>query len=142
MMMNRIVFASALALLGLPAFAQSSPTDEIVSALRSHGYRIVVQERTWLGRERVVAETATKRRELVFNPGTGEIMRDYVTALSQGDGDHQTQGAIGVASGDEGLIQNKAGPIDDKGPPTVGVTVDPDSLVGEPVVDPVTDVAQ
>lgn len=64
-----------------PVLAQSdailSPADEILSTLLSRGYVIVEDERTWLGRQRVVAVKDDTRREIVFIPGTGEILRDY-----------------------------------------------------------------
>jgi hypothetical protein len=138
MKMKRLICAAVLALTGLPVFAQSTPADDIIAALRSHGYRIVVQERTWLGRERVVAENANKRREVVFNPGTGEIMRDYVVALAQGDSNTPSQTSVGVAA-DTPVA--KDGPLGTEVSPTLGVTGDQGSLVGDPVADPVTGVS-
>lgn len=78
----------ALVAPGLPALAQTdatlSPADEILSTLLSRGYSIVQDERTWLGRQRVVAEKDGTRREIVFMPGTGEILRDYSVRLDGG----------------------------------------------------------
>lgn len=72
--------ALLLALAG-PALAQSdatlTPTDEILSTLLSRGYTILEDERTWLGRQRILAEKDGTLREVVFIPGTGEILRDY-----------------------------------------------------------------
>lgn len=133
--MKRLICAAILAIPAHPGFAQSTPADDIIAALHSHGYRIIVQERTWLGRERVVAETANKRREVVFNPGTGEIMRDYVVALAQGDGKRDAPTAIGTA------IDAKESPGAPADTPSLGVTFDQDSLVADPVADPVTGVA-
>lgn len=53
------------------------PADEIRSTLEEKGYKIIQDERTWLGRQRVIAVKNDTRRELVFIPGTGEILRDY-----------------------------------------------------------------
>lgn len=61
-----------------------TPAEEILITLRDHGYRILVDERTWLGRQRVIAEKNGAQRELVFNPGTGEILRDYAVRLAPG----------------------------------------------------------
>lgn len=83
-----------------------TPADEILTTLRVHGYQIVENERTWLGRQRVIAEKNGARRELVFNPGTGEILRDYAikiapsaaTRLSRDASRAGTGGGTGVAA--------------------------------------------
>jgi hypothetical protein len=72
--------AIAAILLAAPAMAQSV-TDQMVAALQDQGYDILEMHDTWLGRVRVIAETETIRREIVFNPGTGEILRDYAVDL-------------------------------------------------------------
>jgi len=56
--------------------------DRVTAALTMQGFVVVSMERTWLGRLRVVAEDDAMRRELVFNPVTGEILRDLVVMLS------------------------------------------------------------
>lgn len=50
--------------------------DEIVAQLRKQGFGNIVVERTWLGRIRILAERSDARREIILNPGTGEILRD------------------------------------------------------------------
>lgn len=84
--MASLLLALSLVLGGQAAFAQAgtdqTPVDEILSTLRGHGYLIVENERTWLGRQRVIAEKDDARRELVFNPGTGEILRDYAVKIA------------------------------------------------------------
>ena len=79
----------------------ASPADEIRTTLRSRGYRIVQDEQTWLGRQRVIAEKNGARRELVFNPATGEILRDYSSRVNQ-------PGAS--RSADNGQAQSTAAP--------------------------------
>lgn len=103
-----------LALAANPALAEAigalAPADEILSTLRERGYRIVEDERTWLGRQRVVAEKNGARREVVFNPGTGEILRDYSFRLGESDAKGaatsaaSTHGgiAVGIASSADG----------------------------------------
>ena len=87
---------------GRAALAQTgagmSPADEILSTLRTRGYAIVEHERTWLGRERVLAEKDGMRRELVFIPGTGEILRDYAARKETpgGPGEATSPGAMGA----------------------------------------------
>jgi hypothetical protein len=52
----------------------------VVQQLREQGYTAFEVSRTLLGRVRVLAWTPDgERRELVFNPGTKVILRDYVT---------------------------------------------------------------
>lgn len=97
-----------------PVLAQSetrlSPADEILVALQSHGYRIVINERTWLGRQRILAEKDGASREVVFIPGTGEILRDYSVRLGgagatrlAGDGHEGNGGATSTAAASPGL---------------------------------------
>ena len=49
----------------------------LVSALRANGYDQIRTERTLLNRIRVVAERTAERREIVIDPRTGEVLRDY-----------------------------------------------------------------
>lgn len=78
--MNRrdIVLGLAAALVaGRPAAAQT-PTDTIVQQLRQQGYSNITVSRTWLGRIRIVGRSARGEREIVYNPSTGALMRDYL----------------------------------------------------------------
>lgn len=59
-----------------PAFAQSFE-ESLVAQLREQGYASIVVSRTWLGRLRIDATMGEARREIVINPSTGEILRDY-----------------------------------------------------------------
>ena len=55
-----------------------SPADAVVQQLREQGYVEFAVTRTLLGRVRVVALAPDgEQREIVFNPATGEILRDY-----------------------------------------------------------------
>lgn len=58
--------------------------DSIVSQLRSQGFTKIELSRTLLGRARVVAKSPKLDREIIFNPVTGEILRDYWTERSNG----------------------------------------------------------
>jgi len=98
------LMASLLLALAPPAFAEVgsglSPAEEILSTLRQRGYRVLEDERTWLGRQRIVVEKNGARREVVFNPGTGEILRDYSFRIEAGGGSRDTtQTATGTATG-------------------------------------------
>jgi hypothetical protein len=66
--------AALLALAGAPASADA--VEETQAQLRAEGYGNIEVERTLLGRIRITAESATRRREIVIDRGTGEILRD------------------------------------------------------------------
>ena len=68
--------ALAALFLATPAFADAIE-DRVAAELAAQGYVVVTMERTWFGRLRVVAEIGDQRREIVLNPVTGEILRDY-----------------------------------------------------------------
>lgn len=75
--MRKLLMAMVCAgVIGLPAFAQTID-QRIAAGLEAEGYQIVTLYRTWLGRIYVIAETDDVRREMVFNPATGEVLRDY-----------------------------------------------------------------
>lgn len=71
-----IIATTAVLAFGAPAYAQSFQ-DNIVMQLEEQGYTDIVVSRTLLGRLRVVAQNKTHERELVFNPTTGELLRDF-----------------------------------------------------------------
>jgi hypothetical protein len=96
--------ASALGLvlcltLALPARAE--PIDEVIVAqLRAQGYSQIVVTRTLLGRIRIDAALGGLRREIVLNPRTGEILRDYqggTQMAAAGSGDPVVAGTTSPA---------------------------------------------
>mgnify|MGYP006955165040 CR=1 FL=1 len=102
--------AVCLALAGTPQLALAqSVQDQIVSQLRGQGFTEISLQRTWLGRVRVIALRDDLRRELVFNPQTGEILRGRVPAgsvvvpgaLPAADGSHSLYCAVIVKQVDE-----------------------------------------
>ena len=71
-----IVLAVVTALgLASPSVAATA-ADQIVTQLRDQGFTEIEVEKTWLGRTRIVAERKDASREIILNPGTGEILRD------------------------------------------------------------------
>lgn len=80
-MMNQIhrrKFLAGLAcglVVATPAAAQDYVAD-IVSQLKQQGFSTIVQERTLLGRVRILASSSDGEREIILNPNTGEILRD------------------------------------------------------------------
>ena len=124
--MTRLLTILALILgMALPVGA-ATIEERIAAELRVQGFEIVETNRTWLGRLRILAENAEIRREIVLNPGTGEILRDYsvlLTVLEQrarelalaaksaqgGSGGSTTGGptstaVAGAVSGDDGSV--------------------------------------
>ena len=64
----------------LNSAAAQTPVDGVIEQLRAQGYQEFTVSRTFLGRIHIVAETDGRKREIVFNPTTGEILRDYAEA--------------------------------------------------------------
>lgn len=54
---------------------------KIIASLQAQGYTIVESNYTFLGRLRLIVENGEYHREMVFNPGTGEVLRDYALPL-------------------------------------------------------------
>lgn len=50
--------------------------DRIVQQLRQQGYGGISVSNTWLGRTRIVGQSADGSREIIIDPRTGEILRD------------------------------------------------------------------
>ena len=76
-MMRKLILIVGL-LFAVPAVAQSkSVQEQIIEQLAQQGFSEIEVARTFLGRVRIQAYSDTLVRELVFNPVTGEILRDY-----------------------------------------------------------------
>ncbi len=80
-----LVLLTVLCFAPLPAFA-NRVEDSIVSQLRAQGFTQIEVSRTLLGRARVRAQSQTLDREIIFNPVTGAILRDYTTERGRGGG--------------------------------------------------------
>lgn len=91
------VFFALILLLVLPvgAFAEDY-TDRITDQLRRQGFREIVVSRTFLGRHRILATTDKVEREIIVNPGTGEILRDY---SENRQSDRHSRGLLGLFEG-------------------------------------------
>ena len=72
-----------VALWGGPAAARTIE-QQVLASLEEQGYQIIEHGYTFLGRLRIIAENGLYHREIVVNPGTGEILRDYAVTLPQG----------------------------------------------------------
>lgn len=79
---RNVAFFLLAAALSAPALAQS-PQEAVIAQLRAQGYESFTVGRTLLGRVRILASGIDRQREIVLNPRSGEILRDY-TELSDG----------------------------------------------------------
>jgi hypothetical protein len=76
-----------LAMLAAGSFGLAGPAlaltleERLVSQLRAQGFDRITVSRTLLGRTRILALAPDQRREIIFNPRTGEILRDFWEAL-------------------------------------------------------------
>ena len=76
-----LVIAMTLALsFGQPGLATPGQ-DMVTASLQEQGFEVRLVHWTLLGRIRIVAVSDTVRREIVINPNTGEILRDYSQAI-------------------------------------------------------------
>jgi hypothetical protein len=75
----------AAGLLGPAAHAKSTQ-DSIVAELREQGFNRIEIKRTLLGRTRIIAESPAYEREIVLNPSSGVILRDFWTTRDGGGG--------------------------------------------------------
>jgi hypothetical protein len=103
-----------LLIIGLMLFSHvdtalaESVSDKVFANLKAQGYVVLQQDRTWLGRIWVLARSKTVQREVVFDPTTGEILRDYAISLADlaaqnqiefaGDSDDSDQGGVGTVA--------------------------------------------
>lgn len=88
---SRLLMATALCLsAGTGAVWAQDIEAQIISQLQAQGYARIHVTRTWLGRVRIEAEGPGREREIIFNPTTGEILRDYWEI----DDDHTGGGGV------------------------------------------------
>lgn len=106
-----------LALASAPeARAQAQVSQAFIERLRAEGYESISIGRTLLGRIRIVARDATRQREIVVNPATGELLRDYVRREDRGrDDDRDDNGSGPSESGGSGGSGGGAGDDGDDG---------------------------
>ncbi len=99
--MNRrlliLALAAGLEVAALPAQAQSL-ASEVVAQLKRQGYSEISVSRTFLGRIRIEAANSRHSREIILNPRTGEILRDYA---EQADGESEVE-IIDRGGGEDG----------------------------------------
>ncbi len=87
--MNRRMFLTlgvSAAICGQSAYAQSF-AESVADQLRRQGFTRISVSRTLLGRTQIVAQGKGGRREIILNPRTGEILRDFWQTNSGSDSD-------------------------------------------------------
>lgn len=109
MMQRRVFIAGAIAALTQAGAALASGyQDDVVAQLRSQGFGQIKIVTTWLGRTRITAQKGKLSREIIFNPRTGEILRDLVQ-----NGDEVVTSRIGDSGGDDGSSRSEGDGGDD-----------------------------
>ena len=91
--------------------------ERLIAGLRDQGYVILEDGYTFLGRLRIVAESDRYHREIVVNPGTGEVLRDYVVERrdllpnrpAESDSNSASGATIAGAATDPGTATDGAG---------------------------------
>lgn len=69
-----------------PAFAADRITLNMVkAALQGQGYTVDTVTRTLLGRVRLIASDGAVWREIVLDPSSGQILRDYAVEFAPAD---------------------------------------------------------
>ncbi len=86
-------------LLAPPAAHAGATEDRIVAQLRDEGFTRIEISRTLLGRSRIVATGPEYEREIVLNPNTGVILRDFWIARRPGSGGSDGGGGIVAGPG-------------------------------------------
>ncbi len=105
-MKRRTILAIAIvaAIGAAPAFGQTAIQQRFVSELKQQGFGDLKINRTWLGRVRITAQSKDYKRELVFNPNSGEILRDYWEATKPGDDNRNEDAKKGKKEEPAGLL--------------------------------------
>ena len=110
--MSRVLIPLVIAagLLGPPANAATSE-QSIVSELREQGFTRVEIRRTLLGRTRIVATSPTYEREIILNPASGVILRDYwkVRGAAGNDGPSSLVGGPNLRDGGNRSASDNSG---------------------------------
>ena len=115
-MLRLIVILCAL-VFAAPA-AQADPKtvrDRIVSVLQDDGYNEIRISRTLLGRMRFVANRPDARREIVVNPNSGVVLRDYVRFLNANSGGSSGSSAATGGGDDDDEYDDDDDDYDDDG---------------------------
>ncbi|MGB8814177.1 MAG: hypothetical protein WCC57_13450 [Paracoccaceae bacterium] len=83
-MFTRLIASAVLLLMvGLAPVHADALEDSLVAQLKAQGYQSITVQYTLLGRLQLIATSENGVREIVVNPKTGEILRDYLRENSR-----------------------------------------------------------
>ena len=88
-----------------PGIANLPSVKAMIEDLRSEGFVYIEIRRTFLGRARILAYSATEKREIILNPTTSEVLRD----LAQENTGEFPANAKGLAASSTAYENNKGG---------------------------------
>jgi len=100
--------------------------ERVIVQLRAMGYTDITISFTLLGRAQILAIGEQDTREIVLNPRTGEILRDFARGNSTGDEEPVAVAVEPIVLGPEPVVDLEAvteAPVEDVGPATVADTV-------------------
>ncbi|NNJ69216.1 MAG: hypothetical protein HKP54_14400 [Boseongicola sp.] len=101
-MLKRLILIVLLTFAAAPAVAnENTLRDHYVTVLQDEGYEEIRITRTLLGRLRFVALSPRYRREIVVNPITGVVLRDYIRLLGRSNQDRDDDGENGGYDDDD-----------------------------------------
>ncbi len=105
--------ASVLVVLAAGPAAADTVADQLIAQLTEQGFTRFRVSQTWLGRTRILAEGDGLTREIIVNPRTGEILRDF---SAQADGDATAPELLSPRIGGTGDDSDAAAPQSDAQP--------------------------
>jgi len=110
MRLIKLSFLFLVLLVSKPVSAQSV-IDQITGQLRAQGFSKIEVSDTWLGRARIEAKSRDWEREIIVNPRTGEILRDYSESRGSSNGGRSQSGPglLGATSRDDRQNRGRGG---------------------------------
>ena len=106
----------ATCLINAPVLVSAQSADQqiqqVTGQLEAQGYSVRTIGRTWLGRVRVISVRGNREREIVYNPSTGAVLRDFIRLIDDDDDDNDSSssssgsGSGGGSSGSGGSDGN------------------------------------
>ena len=110
MRLIKLSFLFLVLLVSKPVSAQSV-IDQITGQLRAQGFSKIEVSDTWLGRARIEAKSRDWEREIIVNPRTGEILRDYSESRGSSNGGRSQSGPglLGATGRDDRQNRGRGG---------------------------------
>lgn len=131
-MLGKILGLIVVISVGCGAAFAETVDQAVVAQLQQQGYTSVKVSTTWLGRIVIRARLDGGHREIVINPKTGEILRDYSSnamVLVQDDNDNDGDSSVVASSGTTAAVTATDVGVADVGDVRTGITVLPSIVV-------------